>query len=688
MVPPHVAAVLGPTPTPSPWLLDTTPRRAYPVCGTGPGDGTESVCGIAGIIGSSSSDGLVEALHRMAQVQAHRGPDGEGFVLLSRDPQGSRAFARNDAPPEVPALVGGFAHRRLAILDLTAAAAQPMSNQDGSLWLVYNGEVYNYRELRAELEAKGHRFRSTGDTEVVLRAYEEWGEACFARFNGMWGLAVWDARAGTLLLSRDRFGIKPLHYHFDGRRLVFASEIKAVLEAPGVPREADEMAVADYLTLGLTECWERTFFSGILSLRPGHCLRFRPGQASPAMTQWWDLADHLEAPPPGEGEAVERFRSLLLDAVRLRLRSDVPVGTCLSGGLDSTSIVALARPHLRKENQKTFSACFPGHSCDEEALINLMVAKCDVENYKVFPTGEELQEEADRLIWHLEVPFRWTAPYGEYKVFQLARRCGVHVTLDGQGSDEMTAGYPMFFPGHLADLLFSGRLGTWWREMGAYARNHRRSIPHAMLQSCVGLLSFRGMLRLEARLRWARGVSWVTPRLRRLAFGLKPRRSALFRERLNARLHDSFTHYTLPAFLQWEDATSMAHSVEARLPFMDWRLVAFLFSLPPAMKIRDGTTKWILRRAMADALPGPIVDSHVKNGFGTPGVAWFRGGAREYFDSAIRDALREPQGWFVPRRLERAWQRHRDGRRAYTMVLWRVVNLVRWRELLLRNRGV
>ena len=644
------------------------------------------MCGIAGIIDLTGAPPPADLLIRMADVQRHRGPDGEGFAALSLDPHGSLFLTRGQmanrqSPIGNRQWTGAFAHRRLAILDLTEAAAQPMPNDDGSLWLVYNGEVYNYPELRAELEALGHRFRSSGDTEVVLKAYNAWGTECFSRFNGMWGIAIWDARRGTLVLSRDRFGVKPLHYHFDGARLVFASEIKAILEAPWVPREPDEAVVADYLVHKLVNASHHTFFKGILAVPPGHCLTLKAqAGARPALSRWWTLEDHLEKPPATDAEAVARFRQLFADAVRIRLRSDVPVGTALSGGIDSSSIVCVARPHLTPGNQKTFSACYEGFEEDEKRWVDLVVAATGVESHVVHPTVEGLREHQKHLVWHQEEPYGTTSVYAQHEVFALARRCGVPVTLDGQGADEALAGYHYFFPTHLAGLLLSGRLGAWWREAAAFARNHHKSLPYALLSTGAGLLSRRAMYRLAARLYPELDVSWVSPRLRRLARSLGPPQARLPGDRLTRRLHDIFALQGLPALLRYEDRNAMAHSVESRLPFMDWRLVAYLFSLPAHLKIRRGTTKWLLRQAMAGIVPQPILDRQDKIGFATPESAWFRAAAEGFLGQAIERAIAAKNDWWDGSRLARLWAAYRAGRLAAMRPIWRVANLMLWRE--------
>lgn len=618
----------------------------------------------------------------MANVQRHRGPDCEGFVLLSLDPHGSAAFSRNAPLPAAPRPVGGFAFRRLAILDLTDAAAQPMSNDDGSVWLVFNGEVYNYVELRAELEALGCRFRSTGDTEVVLRAYETWGVECFSRFNGMWGIGLWDARQGALILCRDRFGVKPLHYHFDGTHLVFASEIKAVLEAPWVPRVPDNLAIADYLVHRRVNCTDHTFFRGIWSLPAGHFLRLEPGLASaqPRVAKWWEIRDHLEQPPDDEGACIEKFRELFRSAVRMRLRSDVPVGTALSGGLDSSSVVCTARPFLRAGNQNAFSACYEGFELDEKRYIDLVAEHTGVKSHVTRPTAESLLSDLDQFVWHQEEPVRTTSMYAQFKVFELARREGTPVMLDGQGADEMLAGYPYFFPVHLAGLLATAQLGAWWHEAAAYARNHRRSLPYAWLSTLAGFVSHRRMIRLAGRFSREDEVSWVSPSLRRIAVAIGADRQPVFRGRLNERLYEVFAWDGLPALLRYEDRNAMAHSVESRLPFMDWRLVVFLFSLPAPFKIRDGTTKWILRQAMAGTVPAAILARHDKIGFATPERAWIRSASTGQVADLIERAIASDLGWWDPRRLSRLWNGFREGQTSSVGSIWRVANLVLWRE--------
>ena len=650
------------------------------------------MCGIAGYF---RHDGTPDAeaarrLRAMAHSLAHRGPDGEGVVLFPVGTAGSDESMATSCHAW-----GGFAHRRLSILDLSAAANQPFPDASGRYWLCYNGEVYNYLELRRELETAGYRFRTTSDTEVVLTAYLAWGERCLQRFNGMWALAVWDSRERRLWLARDRFGVKPLYIAGNGAWFAFASEISALLALPEITATPNDLAVADFLCHGRVDCFDFSFFQGVSAVPAGSTVTLewrddRPWQAVPR--PWWSLdqaVSQARVAPTFEQNA-ELLRELFVDAVRIRLRSDVPVGTCLSGGLDSSAVVCAAAPWLQPPNQNSFSAVYPGFAKDESRWVDLVVNQTGIVPHTVTPTAELLKQEFPALLRHQEQPFGSTSIFAQWKVFELARQRGVPVTLDGQGADETLAGYDYFFPVYYWQLLGSGRAPDWWRETRARARLSGGSALWERLSTAGGPWDHRRMIRLAGLVDPGYATGWVDPALRRRARELPTAQPVLAHgERLNQRLADVFTRNGLPALLRYADRNAMAFSVESRMPFMDYRLVSFLLALPADQKIREGQTKAVLRQAVRGHVPDAIVDRQDKIGFETPETDWFRSTFQPELATLLdggQPLAIEP--WIRRNRVAALWRTQVSGKQNVSRSLWRLYCLEQWmQEFILKARG-
>jgi asparagine synthase (glutamine-hydrolysing) len=604
------------------------------------------VCGIAGYFdaaGSASESVVCTMMDRIA----HRGPDASGFVLL--DTRTAEHWSRDrPKPPRDFDLALG--HRRLSIIDLSDAGHQPMASGDGRHWIVYNGEIYNYIELRAELATRGHTFRSTSDTEVLLAAYREWGVDCLARCNGMWGFALWDADRGELVCARDRFGVKPLYYAYGPDWFVFGSEIKAVLAHPRVACRPNDAIVYDYLSLKLIDHTDETFFDGIYRLPAGHILRYRPGR-KPELERYWNMAPAfaLDSRPEDEPKAIERFAELFEDAVRLRLRADVPIGTCLSGGIDSSSIVVTANRLMFDElrlpralvgdRQRTFSACFDDPRYDERKFIDEVIAKTGASSYRVQPSGTRLWDELPAVLGAMDEPFSSTSQYSQYNVFRLVRESGVTVTLDGQGADELMAGYPGYHGVFLSTLLRAGHVLAAGREAYATWRHsgRGRSAAELALRSAYGLVPERVSTPIRTLL--APYVQGRSPEGRSLRV-IRPELHARFGERrlgwiadrhasmhdLGDKLYKDTFEFSLPQLLRYGDRNSMAFSVESRTPLLDYRLAEHIFSLPLPMIMRGGWTKWIFRTAMDGRLPPAIQWRKDKLGFVTPEAVWLEQG--------------------------------------------------------------
>jgi asparagine synthase (glutamine-hydrolysing) len=641
------------------------------------------MCGIVGICSLDGSGNLeyTKCVKQMADVLQHRGPDDEGFLAADSVRQEGYLLTGRESKVEGLRIEDFkrsvdlfFGHKRLSIIDLSPAGHQPMCNENGQIWIVYNGEIYNYLEVRRELESLTHRFKSQTDTEVILHAYEEWGTDCLTRFNGMWSFAIADLRAKRIFCSRDRMGVKPFYYTYDGKRFCFASEIKAILNVNGFSAQPNEQMIADYLFLGLLDHTDETLFKDIYQLKPGQYLLIERNGL--IVRSYWDIE-------PGDlclsrdDDYAERFYELLKDSIRLRLRSDVPVGTCLSGGLDSSSIVCLVNrlmlddkgisPAIVGKRQKTFSSCFEDHIYDERKYIELVAKQTAVEKNYVFPKGENLEDDIERLVWHHDEPFGSTGIYAQWEVMKLAKECGVTVLLDGQGGDELLGGYlPSFY--YLFREEFQRR--KWrrlWRELKGFRRYH----PTVF----TDIVSYGFIPRLRNAI--GRKIDWAQEAFKKKFLRSIPRPSK-FENDLDNYLYHCFRSTTLPRLLHYEDRNSMAFSLEARLPFLDFRLVEYIFSLPSDQKIREGITKVILRNAMKRHLPDEVRNRHDKMGFVTPDDVWFKTVLKDKVHGVLNSKSFSDRGYFVVQKVKETFEDCCEGKRSIGPTLWRWVNLELW----------
>jgi asparagine synthase (glutamine-hydrolysing) len=604
------------------------------------------MCGIAGIAGGAPPDRLL--LERMAATMENRGPDGEG--IWADD-------------------VVGLAFRRLAIIDLHERSNQPMHL--GPLHLVFNGEIYNYRELRNELRSLGHAFETEGDSEVLLHAFAEWGEGALDRFNGMFAFAVWDDSERTLTLAADPFGEKPLYYTLADGRLVFGSEIKAMLQDCAVTAMADEEAVALFLTRGAMPDIHGSFFRGVSRLPAAHVLRWR-GDGDISVRRYWTPA-RVDASETYE-DAAEQLRELLLDSIRLRLRSDVPVGTSLSGGIDSSTVVALSAQLAGDHRRHAFTARFPGSERDEWIYAAEMARKAGViEHHSVEPTAGELLIDLPRVVLDHEEPVGSLSVYAQWRVMAAARDAGVTVLLDGQGGDELFAGYPTAVGFALRSLPRVAAL----RDVAGTPRR----------AGAVALSLALDYLPDPARRLYRRRTATVyaTPELvaetapkERPPLRLTANGSPLTRE-LIAETFDT----SLPSLLRYADRSSMAHSREVRLPFLDRRIAELALSLPPHFLYERGTTKRILRDTGRGLVPDAILDRSDKIGFEPPQQRWLE---QRDIRQLVADVLLDPsacaRGLYDAAVVEADF---RIGRWRDPNGIWRALNIELWLQTLVEG---
>jgi asparagine synthase (glutamine-hydrolysing) len=593
------------------------------------------MCGIAGIInrepqnGINSKNILLKNIKRMTDVLAHRGPDGEGQWI---NEQGTVALG----------------HRRLSIIDLSDAGAQPMqrslfSSLDGEekrYTITYNGEIYNYIELRDELYSHGYRFHSKSDTEVILAAYDFWEDECLERLDGMFAFAIWDAKRRKLFAARDRFGEKPFYFYYDEGHFVFASEMKA-LWSIGIDKTTDKKMLLNYIALGYVQNAndkEQTFFEDIYSLPAAHYLEFDLAKFDYEIHTYWKLDKDATADITAD-QAIEKFNKLFATSVSRRLRSDVETGSSLSGGIDSSSIVAGIFQSHTVEKQQTFSAVFPGFAKDESKYIESAIHQFHISNYQVTPSVDGLINDFETLCRHQEEPFQSASIYAQYKVFQLARQHNVKVMLDGQGADETLAGYNKYIHWYIQQLLSRKKYRAAMMERKIFTRN-KTPFRWGMGNYLATLLPAHAAIHLESQeynkilkhpdinkdfISSLHGREWE---------GIhKP-----IITKLNDILYFNTTSLGLEELLRFADRNSMAHGVEVRLPFLNHQLVEFIFSLPADFKINKGWTKWLLRKAMAKKLPSEIVWRKDKVAYEPPQKQWMQ---NENMTDYIHEAKRK-----------------------------------------------
>jgi asparagine synthase (glutamine-hydrolysing) len=584
------------------------------------------MCGFVAILSANGGQPDLAAVDRMADFIAHRGPDDSGSY-------GENGIA--------------MAFRRLAIFDLADSSRQPMVSADGRYVIVFNGAIYNFPELRSELRSLGHDFRTNGDTEVLLTAYVEWGSDCLRRLNGMWAFAVYDRTERRIFVSRDRFGVKPLFWHYDARGLALASEIKAIRDSGYARSTPNWGVVAEYLLEDRLDSSDATFYAGIHRVPAGS---FFEGHAHspPVFRRYWSLDGVTEQEEPSA--PVEEFRALFADAVRLRMRADVPIGVMLSGGLDSTSIISSVAAQSEATGSGPLTAlCYLDPRFDETEQISATLEQTKASLLTMRPNYEQLWNAFERHIWHQDEPAHSATSLVIFELMRTARAHGLKVLLSGQGADETLAGYPHYFFDYWTDLVTSGRLVLAQREMAAFARDHGQ--PLLALQRVVGnrLLSrlkqiAPGYRVLSERRRRAaiKNNRWVSDDLKRR---WEPRRERYPRTLAEA-LRTSVEQAALPLYLRVEDRNSMAHAVEVRMPFLDHRLVSLAFRLRSRWKLSGPYTKALLRTAMEGRIP-EVVRTHVRKlGFPSTTSDWFVAKLHDYCGDLIASrSVRESGLW-------------------------------------------
>ena len=635
------------------------------------------MCGIAGVFAfAATSRDEVRALHRMRDTMIHRGPDDAG-IWQDRE----RGIA--------------LAHRRLSIVDLTVAGHQPFANEDDTVWLVFNGEIYTHARLREPLQAAGHVFKSRCDAEVILHGYEQHGIDVVHHLDGMFAFGLWDARARRLVLVRDRLGKKPLHYIEVGGRLLFASEIKGLLAHPDVSRDVDPVGLDHYLTFGNVPA-PHTLFAGIKKLPAGHVLTCEPGGVT--VRRYWSALDAgAHGDEPTEAEAIARVRTLLHAAVRKRMMSDVPIGALLSGGIDSSTNVALMSELVDRPLQ-TFSVGFAGFGPEENfhdlPYARAVAARFGCDHHELTVSAEDCRAAIPALAGTLDEPLGDPACLPMHFVVGAARRAGVTVVLVGEGSDEVFGGYDDMV--RILDV-----------SMPRFERVRRlpRVIRHGLhrvarlLGAPAGRVDVLRRAAHDEPLYWGLDVAfWDTEKAALLRAAPSSSAGALVRgfygelaarrphaDRLQQMSWIELCNRLPELLLMRVDRLTMAHSVEARAPFLDADLVAYALALPAHLKIRGKTTKYVLKQAVRTLLPDAVI-ARRKQGFRVPLPEWLRGELAPWAEHQLRSAAIHRRRLFRRGALDRMWTRHRSGAADHSFDLWCVIQLAAWYERWIEGR--
>ena len=622
------------------------------------------MCGIAGYYGLDDQN----LLSVFSQAMLHRGPDGEGKYTNKNI---------------------GLLNRRLAIID-PKGGDQPIYNEDKSVVVVYNGEIYNYLELREELEKFGHTFKTNSDTEVIVHGYEQWGDKCFDKFNGMFGIALYDEKRERLVLARDHFGIKPLYFTFNYKNqpvkfssqvnspqvnlrgsdihfrenltelnfLLFASEIKPLLKSKLIKALPNDRVIYRYLKYRVHDDSEETFFEGIYKLLPGQMAVIEKNKIS--FKQFSNLQEELLTSKTKE-KSVAEFRQELITAIKYRLIADVPVGTCLSGGLDSSTVVAVVNQLLKKQSQKTFSAVFPGSNNDEEKYVDAVIKKTkNIEIHKVFPKSEDFIKDLEDFVRTQEEPTISSGPYAQYQVMRKAHNY-VKVLLDGQGADEMLAGYLPYYFVYLNQLKKEGKYRILIKEIYA--------VKDILIK--YFWLKLLGQLRINKTIL---PENVLNPNFTKKYQAEKFKTT---QDNLKTRLVEDVFKNSIPSLLRYEDKNAMRFSIEGRVPFLDFNLARTIFSQPESAIIENGWNKNILRKAVADLLPEIIVQRRNKIGFTTPEREWFLTLKNRFYGIFMSESFKNRK-YFNQEEVIKALQLFIERKNDDSMLFWRMLNLELW----------
>jgi len=639
------------------------------------------MCGIAGIAGQLDNIDPASFVSKSISLLNHRGPDDFGIM----------SWGEQDNSPRLGRDVGMvskrdkvlFIHRRLSSLDLNPTGWQPMSLPDGSVVVTYNGEIYNYIELRNELENKGHIFISRSDTEVLLHAYQEWGISMLSHLEGMFAFCLFDVGRERLYLARDHFGIKPLFYTLKNGVLGFASEPSVLLEIPGISRRANLHAVCNYARFGATDHDENTLWQDIHRVLPAHYLRFELKKPMDFETaQYWRI-DLKRQADVSFSKAANTVRELFLDSVRLHMRSDVPYGATLSGGIDSSSVVMAMRQNLGPNvSFPVFSYISEERSTSEELWIDEVARAGNIKLTKIYPTSFDLRTSIDDLVLAQNEPFGSTSIFAQYKIFEAVKNSHLKVMLDGQGADEILGGYRSYIGARIASLIREGQFYDALELLFNSGSLPNTSFKESLLYTLNYLAekntkrSLAYLINKEAMPNWF-DLGWMKSR----GISLSHQDFTSERTVLKQALYQGLTHMGLPHLLRYADRNSMRFSIESRVPFLNVRLVEYLFSLPETYLIdQKGVSKAVFRQAMRGLVPDKILDRKDKIGFATPENHWLRQ-SHEWASTLLsKKNLAEHLPFLNQKQVDAEWTLFVKTGNNFPWRFWRWINLVKWAQ--------
>jgi asparagine synthase (glutamine-hydrolysing) len=646
------------------------------------------MCGITGIVYNNElSD--TQDIQKMSDAIAHRGPDGEGFIAIHTKTGKITELGGASTPVPLPPVSGFgvgadlyFAHRRLAIIDLTKAGHQPMSNREKNIWITFNGEIYNYKSLRNELSE--YDFKSNTDTEVLLYAYEKWGIHCLEHFNGMWAFVIYDAKKNLLFGSRDRFGVKPLYYTKNADFFAFNSEMKGLLAKQDVSHRINTNASVAFLRYGLESFTDETFFDAISELQPAHYFIYDLQNKTLKIEQYyeltfndaWEQFDEIKCK-----KYIEGTKERVINAVDLRLNADVTVGSCLSGGMDSSAIVCSINRLLKEKSyqsigahQAAVTACYEKSAIDESKWAQIVSNQVSADWHKVYPQRDELIADLSDLIYSQDVPFGSTSIYAQYRVMKTAKEAGITVMLDGQGGDELFTGYTPYYhtfyaeakqnkDWHLLDVEQEYIMNTPFGNMDIMNSMRRLSIKSTIKKLLP--YNLKNFLRSISTQVESKYVAATGKAYKQYNYAT-----------LNQMLYTLMSYTSLPRLLKYEDRNSMRFSIESRTPFADDKdLIEYVFAIPGVYKIHNGWSKYMLRKSMDTVIPEQIIKRTDKIGFSTPEYEWLQSIKPYVFDGAAPDL----NAILNIKKLEKDWETifSRQNKNGVTNI-WRYINFILW----------
>ncbi len=634
------------------------------------------MCGIAGIFHFSGKPVELEAVRKMNDIAQHRGPDDEGFLLVNSKSGLVQSLLGKQSDVQLNARypqIGNFqnhtynlaiAFRRLAIVDLSIAGHQPMSDETGQYWMTFNGEIYNYLEIRKELESVGYKFSSQSDSEVLLKAYMHWGEECVTRCIGMFAIVIWDGVKRQLFGARDRFGVKPFNYYIDAEKFIWSSEEKQIIASGLIPFLAHKNTIQRFFSINQSHDGEDTFIEGIKRIPSAHYFIIKDRRLH--LKKYWELETSRDSSHLNQQDRVNQFKNLFEDSIRLRLRSDVPIGIALSGGLDSSSIAMISK-NLISNNIKTFSVYYENDKkYDEREYIQAVLDTGGFEP-KFYTQDEQINFDAiRRWVFHQDGPTSGASPYSAYLNYKNVRNAGIIVLLNGQGGDETLAGYPYYFKYLVADQIkkfnwikLYGNLKQW-----SIDQSSSHSAKH-FIGGIIKLISNQDYLTEKETDKYYTQDLYFNNEY----YPIRTKFTEKFDTHLKQSLYETLKIRMLPHLLHWEDRNSMACSIESRVPFLDHRLVEYLFSLPDEEKISEGTSKIILRKAMKGILPDKVLNRRDKKGFGTPTDQWTKGELGKDIKDLIYSQSMKERGIWDMDKVQKAFVQNSFGENE----MWKII---------------